>query len=83
MSAVREERRAGDAAGTGQRELLVNGEPVPYVANLTALLASRNIHSPRGTAVALNGVVIPAASWAETALAPGDRIEIVRPFGGG
>jgi|BEDMetMinimDraft_2_1075160.scaffolds.fasta_scaffold01918_4 sulfur carrier protein len=63
--------------------LFVNGEEAPFFATLSELLASRNVHSARGTAVAVNGAVIPAARWGEVRLQPGDRIEIVRPFGGG
>lgn len=37
----------------------------------------------RGLAVARNGAVVPRHAWPETALRPGDRIEIVKPFSGG
>ncbi len=37
----------------------------------------------KGVAVAVNGAVVPAGSWAEARLAAGDRVEIVKPFGGG
>ena len=37
----------------------------------------------RGIPVALNGSVIPRAAWGETALRPGDSIEIVRAMQGG
>ena len=37
----------------------------------------------RGLAVARNGAVVPRQAWPETALQPGDRIEIVKPFSGG
>jgi sulfur carrier protein len=35
------------------------------------------------TAVALNREVAPRSSYAETRLRDGDRVEIVRPMGGG
>jgi len=35
------------------------------------------------TAVALNREVAPKAEYAETVLREGDRVEIVRPMGGG
>jgi len=35
------------------------------------------------TAVALNREVAPKSSYAETCLREGDRVEIVRPMGGG
>ena len=35
------------------------------------------------TAVALNREVTPRSAYASTALSEGDRVEIVRPMGGG
>jgi thiamine biosynthesis protein ThiS len=35
------------------------------------------------TAVAVNREVTPRSAYATTRLAAGDRVEIVRPFGGG
>ena len=37
----------------------------------------------RGTAVALNGRLVPRSQWAETEIAAGDALEIVRAVGGG
>ena len=67
-------------AGAGLR---VNGEAAPLVARLADLLAQKGITTPRGTAVAVNGAVVPARAWGAIELHPGDDIEIVRPFGGG
>jgi sulfur carrier protein len=53
------------------------------VATVAELLAARGIAGSRGVAVAVNGVVVPAGAWHERALAAGDEVEIVRPFGGG
>jgi sulfur carrier protein len=62
----------------------VNGREEPLTAATVAeLLSARGIAGSRGLAVAVNGVVVPAGAWRERALAAGDRIEIVRPFGGG
>lgn len=63
----------------------VNGkdEELPGPATVAELLKARGILRPRGVAVAVNGVVVPAGAWAAAALAVGDEIEIVRPFGGG
>jgi sulfur carrier protein len=62
----------------------VNGKDEALAApTVAALLRARGIERPRGVAVALNGTVVPAAAWPGTPLAAGDRIEIVRPFGGG
>jgi sulfur carrier protein len=62
----------------------VNGQDEALSAPTVAeLLRARGIERPRGVAVAVNGTVVPAAAWQATALAAGDEIEIVRPFGGG
>ena len=63
----------------------VNGEDEALaVATLVALLESKAIDpTQRGIAVALNGAVVPRAAWPDTALAPGDRVEIVRARQGG
>ncbi len=63
--------------------LRVNGEREGFVPLLADLLARRGIMAGRGTAVAVNGAVVPARAWGETRLRAGDEIEIVRPFGGG
>ena len=52
-------------------------------ATIAELLRARGIEKPRGIAVAVNGAVVPARRWSEVALAPGDAVEIVKPFGGG
>jgi sulfur carrier protein len=52
-------------------------------ATIAELLRARGIEKPRGVAVAVNGAVVPARRWSEVALAPGDAVEIVKPFGGG
>jgi sulfur carrier protein len=62
----------------------VNGAAEPLaVATVAELLRRRGIETPRGVAVAVNGVVVPARGWGERRLAAGDDVEIVRPFGGG
>lgn len=64
--------------------LRINGEDQPFQPmSVAGLLDARGIAGKRGLAVALNGAVVPARFWPETALNPGDEIEIVRPFGGG
>ena len=69
---------------TGSR-LSVNGEIEPVTARTIAeLLAARGIDpAARGVAVARNGAVVPRAQWGETALAEGDRIEIIKAMSGG
>jgi sulfur carrier protein len=63
----------------------VNGESEPLaVATLEKLLLEREIDTgQRGIAVALNGAVVPRAAWRDTALKPGDSVEIVRARQGG
>ena len=68
------------ATGTSLR---VNGAAETFVPRLADLLAAKGIKAPRGTAVAVNGAVVPARAWSDIELHPGDEIEIVRPFGGG
>jgi sulfur carrier protein len=59
----------------------VNGRDEELAAATVAeLLRRRGID---GVAVAVNGVVAPSRNWVSHALAAGDEVEIVRPFGGG
>lgn len=62
----------------------LNGEPREVadgatVAALVALLGAGG----RGVAVALAGEVVPRARWEETAVADGDRVEVVAAIQGG
>jgi sulfur carrier protein len=53
-------------------------------ATVADFLAQQTVDvGPRGIAVALNGSVVPRSAWSETALKPGDNIEIVRAMQGG
>ena len=63
----------------------VNGREEPLnAASVADLLAGRGIaEGTRGVAVALNGTVVPRRRWPDTALTPGDSLEIVRPIQGG
>ncbi|HEY2527840.1 MAG TPA: sulfur carrier protein ThiS [Xanthobacteraceae bacterium] len=64
----------------------VNGvsEPLGELKMLDALLAEKAVDTrQRGIAVALNGAVVPRASWPQTSLRSGDSIEIVRARQGG
>ena len=54
------------------------------VVTLAALLEEKAVDTGRrGIAVALNGAIVPRAAWSQTALHPGDSIEIVRVQQGG
>lgn len=64
--------------------ITVNGEPrdVAPGATLAALLAAIGLDL-RKVAVERNEEIVPRSSYAEVALAPGDRLEIVHFIGGG
>lgn len=65
-------------------EIVVNGEPAtaPVGATLLAWL-ERAGRDPRVVAVERNGEIVPRARFAETALADGDRLEVVQFVQGG
>jgi sulfur carrier protein len=64
--------------------ITVNGQPMEVADGLSVegLLATLGIRREY-TAVAVNREVTPRAQHATTALREGDRVEIVRPMGGG
>ena len=66
-------------------EIRVNGRRAPVAAaTIAELLSEQAVEmGQRGIAVALNGSVVPRSVWGETALSPGDSIEIVRAMQGG
>ncbi len=63
----------------------INGETEPFTAaTLEQLLEDKALDTgQRGIAVALNGAVVPRAAWRDTAVKPGDSVEIVRARQGG
>ena len=63
----------------------VNGRDEPLTAaTLAALLEEKTVDTgQRGIAVAINGSIVPRASWPQTPLRPGDEVEIVRARQGG
>ncbi|MGX4692691.1 sulfur carrier protein ThiS [Streptomyces sp. JNUCC 63] len=62
----------------------VNGEP-RRVAPGTALVTvvQTLTAAPSGVAAALNETVVPRAQWPSTALAEGDRVEVLTAVQGG
>jgi sulfur carrier protein len=62
----------------------VNGEAreVPEGLNVEGLLAHLELN-PGRVAIERNLEIVPRGSWATTAVAPGDRYEIVHFVGGG
>jgi sulfur carrier protein len=65
-------------------DIIVNGEPqeLADVITITTLLEARGLTGKR-VAVERNGEIVPKSRHAETAIASGDRIEIVVAVGGG
>jgi sulfur carrier protein len=65
--------------------LRVNGRLDVADAGSVAELLQRHGIDPatRFIAVAVNGAVVRRGDWTSTRLAPGDAVEIVRPFAGG
>jgi sulfur carrier protein len=63
----------------------VNGAEVEVsVMTVADLLLDRGVDpAARFLAVAVNGTVVQRSEWPCKFLAPGDDIEIVRPFSGG
>ncbi len=64
--------------------ITVNGEgrEVPEGASVADLLALAGLDT-RKVAVERNEEIVPRSTYAETRLAPGDRLEIVHFIGGG
>jgi sulfur carrier protein len=66
-------------------DITVNGvtrsvsEPTTVASLATALVGP--VHD--GIAVALNGTVLPPASWAGQTVRAGDRLEVIRALQGG
>lgn len=65
-------------------EISMNGRTVqcPEHHSLQDLLASMDLAGKR-LAVECNGAIVPKSAYAETAIASGDRLEIVIAVGGG
>ena len=65
-------------------QLIVNGteQDAGSVTTVAELVAWLNLGSTR-IAVELNGEIVPRSTYAQQALTPADRIEIVQAIGGG
>lgn len=65
-------------------KLVINGESQEFVSVSTlAELIGQLGMKPDRVAVELNRELVPRASWAETQIADGDKLEIVHFVGGG
>ena len=62
----------------GSEQQLEDGALLPAALALLGVEAGT-----RGVAVALDGAVVPRGAWAETALADGQRIEVLTAVQGG
>jgi sulfur carrier protein len=73
----------------GRREdavITVNGSPREVTGEVTlAYLVTELVgaHDGRGVAVAVNGEVVPRASWPVTTVDHGDRVEVLTATQGG
>lgn len=62
----------------------VNGEPRAVAPGTTlAALVADLTPAPAGVAAAVNEAVVPRGRWPETALAEGDRVEVLTAVQGG
>ena len=62
----------------------LNGEEIAVADGATvADLVAEHAESPRGLAVAVNAEVVPRSAWSVTALAGGDRVELLVAAQGG
>ena len=68
-----------------EARITVNGEDHAYHGETIAeIIATASLDPARpGIAVALNGAIARRATWADTRLSPGDRMEIVQSKAGG
>jgi thiazole synthase len=66
-------------------QVIVNQQPCEFASDtlsLSALLESQGVPD-KGVAVALNGEVVPRATWPRVVLSDGDRLELVKIVAGG
>jgi sulfur carrier protein len=67
-----------------QIRLTVNGEPREVASGTTlAQVVVQLSAAPSGVAAAVNEAVVPRSAWDATALADGDRVEILTAVQGG
>lgn len=65
-------------------EIILNGEPrqIPDDYNVTQLVDLLGLTNKR-MAMEINEMIVPRSTFDETAIKPGDHIEIVGAIGGG
>ncbi|WWR60636.1 sulfur carrier protein ThiS [Saccharopolyspora sp. SCSIO 74807] len=65
-------------------QIMINGAPRPLGADETLATVLDEFGVPhRGVAVAVDGAVVPRASWAETELRDGSAVEVLTAVQGG
>lgn len=65
-------------------QITVNGKPQEAADELSLGELVREISDrSTGIAVALNSEVVPRGSWSDTAVRPGDRVDVVTAVQGG
>jgi thiamine biosynthesis protein ThiS len=65
-------------------KITVNGEQRDAAGDTTVLALLETLGlNPQGTVVERNGVIVDRSAFAETVLAEGDTLELVRFVGGG
>ena len=65
-------------------QIILNGTPRDTVDGTDLLALVRTVSDREtGIAVALNSAVVPRSAWPATALADGDRIDVVTAVQGG
>jgi sulfur carrier protein len=63
----------------------VNDEPrtIAVASTVASLVADLGLAERKGVAIAVNGSVVPRASWPTHALVTGDRVLVIRATQGG
>ncbi|MFC7330346.1 sulfur carrier protein ThiS [Marinactinospora rubrisoli] len=64
--------------------VIINGEPREVAPASTVADVVRSLtDATSGVAVAVNDQVVPRTGWADTAVAPGDRVDVLTAVQGG
>ena len=62
----------------------LNGEPFEIDEDTSVLtLIERTLGSTRGSAVVVDGTVVPRSDWSATTLSPGQDVELITAVQGG
>jgi sulfur carrier protein len=63
--------------------VMLNGEQRQLADDTTAAELIRDLGAERGSAIAVDGVVVPRAEWAGFVLRDGQQVEVVTAVQGG